>query len=251
MNRSDDPIRMLDSKQVIFDEASFMDWVFAERSGPEAVWYLNPYTLAHLREGHLMTAQSDWVVADGHLMAQAMSQGLGRPCESLHFDFSGPASRVFNAMVRRGARLGVIGGKPGEASTFRRIVEQRFPGLDVVFADDGYFPISRRASTAKRIAATRPDVLLVAMGSPRQEEFAHVLGTFTDHPMAVISCGAFVSQAVMRREHYYPGLIVKLNLRWLYRLYLDPRMFTRIIKYYVPYKLRMRRHGPDLPFRDT
>lgn len=248
MNAPPDTPTRLAETQLIRTGDAFLDWVFASRGTPEAVWYLNPYTLAHLDRGHIPQAAEARVVADGRLMARSIRQGLGGPCESLHFDFSGMAGRVFHAMEERGARLAVLGGKPGEAASFRRHVETRYPKLEIVYAGDGYFHMREAGKVARRIAETRPDVLIVSMGSPRQEEFVMTLPQHTDHPMAAITCGGFVGQTATRRENYYPKVIVKLNLRWVYRLYREPQMYARVMKYYIPYMFRKRLFGPDLPF---
>lgn len=244
----DTPVRKPDCDQLLRREGDFVSWVFADRTGPEIVWYLNPHTLAHLRAGHIVTGRGDRVVADGGLMARALKQGLGGLCRSLHFDFSGLAKVVFSQMRDRGARLAVVGGRPGEAVVFRQIIEQRFPGLEVVFAEDGYFPVTHAGALIGRIAKAKPDVLLVSMGSPRQEIFAQDIAKHTGHAMAVITCGGFVGQTATRRASYYPDLIVRLNLRWMYRLHREPRLFARLMRYYLPYMLRRVVLGPDLPF---
>lgn len=245
----DAPVREPDCDQLLRREGDFVSWVFSARSGPEIVWYLNPHTLAHLRAGHIVTGHGDRVVADGGLMARTLKQGLGGLCRSLHFDFSGVAKVVFSQMRNRGARLAVVGGKPGEAMVFHQVLERRFPGLEVVFAEDGYFPADTAGALIGRIAMAKPDVLLLSMGSPRQEIFANDLRKHTGHPMAVITCGGFVGQTASRRTGYYPDLIVRLNLRWMYRLHREPRLIARLLRYYLPYMLRRAVLGPDLPFQ--
>ncbi|RUY66904.1 glycosyltransferase, partial [Mesorhizobium sp. M7A.F.Ca.CA.001.13.1.1] len=74
-------------------------------------------------------------------------------------------------------------------------VQHRF-----VVIHDGYFPPSQEQEIVDRIAALRPDVLLVAMGVPRQELWIerHIDARHCTLPIAVGALLDFLSGAVPR-----------------------------------------------------
>ncbi|MEI8717293.1 WecB/TagA/CpsF family glycosyltransferase [Mesorhizobium sp. ISC11] len=102
-------------------------------------------------------------------------------------------------------------------------VQHRF-----VVIHDGYFPPSQEREIVDRIAALRPDVLLVAMGVPRQELWIerHIDARHCTLPIAVGALLDFLSGAVPRA----PLWMRRLRLEWLFRLAVEPgRLWRRYV----------------------
>lgn len=102
-------------------------------------------------------------------------------------------------------------------------VQHRF-----VVIHDGYFPASQESEIVDRIAALRPDVLLVAMGVPRQELWIerHIDARHCTLPIAVGALLDFLSGAVPRA----PLWMRRLRLEWLFRLAVEPgRLWRRYV----------------------
>ncbi|RVA45400.1 glycosyltransferase [Mesorhizobium sp. M7A.F.Ca.US.001.01.1.1] len=102
-------------------------------------------------------------------------------------------------------------------------VQHRF-----VVIHDGYFPPSQEQEIVDRIAALRPDVLLVAMGVPRQELWIerHIDARHCTLPIAVGALLDFLSGAVPRA----PLWMRRLRLEWLFRLAVEPgRLWRRYV----------------------
>ncbi|TJV21314.1 MAG: WecB/TagA/CpsF family glycosyltransferase [Mesorhizobium sp.] len=97
-----------------------------------------------------------------------------------------------------------------------------------VVIHDGYFPASQEQEIVDRIAALRPDVLLVAMGVPRQELWIerHIDARHCTLPIAVGALLDFLSGAVPRA----PLWMRRLRLEWLFRLAVEPgRLWRRYV----------------------
>lgn len=97
-----------------------------------------------------------------------------------------------------------------------------------VVIHDGYFPPSQEQEIVDRIAALRPDVLLVAMGVPRQELWIerHIDARHCTLPIAVGALLDFLSGAVPRA----PLWMRRLRLEWLFRLAVEPgRLWRRYV----------------------
>ena len=97
-----------------------------------------------------------------------------------------------------------------------------------VVIHDGYFSPQEEPAVVETIRRLRPDVLLVAMGVPRQELW--IARNLTDRhctlPIAVGALLDFLSGAVPRA----PAWVRRLRLEWLFRLIVEPgRLWRRYI----------------------
>lgn len=102
-------------------------------------------------------------------------------------------------------------------------VQHRF-----VVIHDGYFSAAEEPVIVDRIAALRPDVLLVAMGVPRQELWIarHIDARHCTLPIAVGALLDFLSGTVPRA----PLWMRRLRLEWLFRLLIEPgRLWRRYV----------------------
>jgi len=97
-----------------------------------------------------------------------------------------------------------------------------------VVIHDGYFSAAQEPEIVERIARLRPDVLLVAMGVPRQELWIerHIDARHCTLPVAVGALLDFLSGTVPRA----PLWLRQLRLEWLFRLWIEPgRLWRRYV----------------------
>ncbi|BCG90427.1 UDP-N-acetyl-D-mannosaminuronic acid transferase [Mesorhizobium sp. 113-3-9] len=97
-----------------------------------------------------------------------------------------------------------------------------------VVVHDGYFSAAQEPEIIGRIAALRPDMLLVAMGVPRQELWIarHIDERHCTMPVAVGALLDFLSGSVPRA----PLWMRRLRLEWLFRLAVEPgRLWRRYV----------------------
>lgn len=129
---------------------------------------------------------------------------------------------------RQRLKVGLVGARAehGRAAAARLAVLA--PQHDVVFLHDGFFTAADEPAVLREIASFRPDLLLVAMGVPRQEMWIHRAVT-SDHATVSVAVGAlfdFLSGAVPRA----PVWMRRLRLEWLFRLGLEPgRLWRRYV----------------------
>jgi exopolysaccharide biosynthesis WecB/TagA/CpsF family protein len=102
------------------------------------------------------------------------------------------------------------------------------PQHNYVVVHDGYFSPQEEPGVVETIRALRPDILLVAMGVPRQELW--IARNMTDKhctlPIAVGALLDFLSGAVPRA----PAWVRRMRLEWLFRLIVEPgRLWRRYI----------------------
>ncbi|MFN3430320.1 MAG: WecB/TagA/CpsF family glycosyltransferase [Candidatus Sericytochromatia bacterium] len=128
--------------------------------------------------------------------------------------------------AQRGHKLFLLGAKPGVAAEAAQALQASYPGLMVAGVRDGYFKAEDEPALFDEIRAAAPDILLVALGVPRQElwiaEHQATLGV----PVAMGVGGSF--DVFAGRVQRAPEAFQKLHLEWLYRLIQEPWRFQRM-----------------------
>jgi N-acetylglucosaminyldiphosphoundecaprenol N-acetyl-beta-D-mannosaminyltransferase len=136
--------------------------------------------------------------------------------------------RLCNAMNERGQRLYLVGARPEVVARVAEVVGERWPQIELVGAQHGYFNRAEEASIAQDIQESGAHVVLVAMGVPTQENFIARLGDRMG-PCVVIGVGGlfdFVAGRVSRA----PQWMRDAGLEWIWRLIQEPgRMWQRYL----------------------
>lgn len=127
--------------------------------------------------------------------------------------------------ARRGWRFFLLGGKPGVADEAAARLAARHPGLVIAGTHHGYFHDD--AAVVDMISAARPDVLLAALGSPRQETWSRRWGNKMGVAVSMGVGGSF--DVLAGRSTRAPRWMIRLGLEWLYRLLREPRRVGRML----------------------
>ena len=171
----------------------------------------------HLRRE--ITAASDILVLNDGLAldAAALLRFGARFPENLNGTDFTPA---FLEQLPNSARLFLLGSGP-EAVKAAADAFSALPHLEVAGFADGYTVWDDEAGALAKIRQAEPDILLIAMGNPLQEEWILRHRGQIDVPL-ILAVGAlfdFVSGEISRA----PPIVRKLRLEWAYRLALEPR----------------------------
>lgn len=129
---------------------------------------------------------------------------------------------LFSAPKAGQWRFFFLGGKPGVADQAISNVSHKYPKI-VCQAWHGYFSLEEEPDVLEKIRSFHPDILLVGLGSPRQEYW------IADHPgLASVSIGVGGSfDALAGTVIRAPKRIQELQLEWLYRLWKEPWRWKR------------------------
>jgi N-acetylglucosaminyldiphosphoundecaprenol N-acetyl-beta-D-mannosaminyltransferase len=137
---------------------------------------------------------------------------------------------LYEALMRRSAELGwrvfLLGAREEVVSAVKVIYERKYPGLIVAGYRNGYWKPEEEPRVVEQIRASRPDLLFVAISSPKKEQF---LGRYQAEmmvPFAMGVGGTFdVAAGKIKRA---PLWMQKSGLEWFYRFLQEPRrMFKR------------------------
>jgi exopolysaccharide biosynthesis WecB/TagA/CpsF family protein len=197
-----------------------------ERDAPALIAYANVHTvnLAYADSSYAATLRSaDLLLNDGKgVMLGARMLGQRFPSD-MNGNFFTPF--LLELAARRGWSTFILGGKPRVAHRAARRLEQRIAGLKIVGTRDGYFSEDEEAEVIDEVRSTGAQLLLVALGNPKQEMWLHRNLEATGVRLG-IGVGRFVDfqAGEIRRA---PAWMNRLGLEWVHRLVLEPRRMWR------------------------
>ncbi|WP_010246027.1 WecB/TagA/CpsF family glycosyltransferase [Acetivibrio cellulolyticus] len=120
-----------------------------------------------------------------------------------------------------------FGGKPGVAEEAAKKVQTENPDINIVGIRNGYFSADEESNIIEQINASNPDVLLVALGAPRQEKWIYKNKHRLNAKICIGVGGTF--DVLAGRAKRAPVFFQKNGLEWLYRLYKEPWRFIRML----------------------
>ena len=197
---------------------------FIESGGPHLIVTADASALIIARrdpEFGQILQQASLVTADGAGVVRAL-KSAGRPvperCSGCDLIVD-----IAREAAGRGWSLFFLGAAPGVAEAAVENLKRQFPDLKVAGVRDGYFTDDDEVVSQVRQAS--PDVLLVAMGMPKQEKWFWRHRERLGAKVAMGVGGSFdvLSGAVRRAPEFYQ----KHGLEWLYRFACAPRKSSR------------------------
>jgi N-acetylglucosaminyldiphosphoundecaprenol N-acetyl-beta-D-mannosaminyltransferase len=187
-----------------------------------------------------LVAEADLVVADGMPLIWASKvQGTPLPERVAGSDL---ISSLSAAAAEHGRSIFLLGGDPGTAEAAAKVLQQRHPRLKVVGTLCPPYGFDKKDEEMRRIesalSAARPDIVFVALGSPKQEMLVERIRRVLPAAwwLGIGNSFSFLSGQVRRA----PVWMQKHGLEWIHRLLQEPkRLFKRYIVFGVPFASRM------------
>lgn len=139
----------------------------------------------------------------------------------------------------KGSPVAFVGAKPHIIEKAVNNLKNEIDGLNVIYIQDGYFKDDERVLA--EVEEKQPELLLVALGSPKQEEFIYKLKSKLPNTIMIGVGGSFdVWSGEVERA---PKIYQKLGLEWLYRTFKEPKRFKRIFPTLPLFVLKVLRYG--------
>lgn len=175
--------------------------------------------------------EAELTIPDGIGLVYA-SKILGQPLNErvTGIDF---ADAALSKLAKEGKSVYFLGSKPdgGEGVSVAQMAADKkmaeYPGLVVSGARDGYFKPEDEAEIVAQINASEAELLLVALGSPKQEKFIQRHREEFTHVKVAVGIGGSLDvwAGTLKRA---PEFYQKHGLEWLYRLIQEPSRYKRM-----------------------
>ncbi|MBR0208195.1 MAG: WecB/TagA/CpsF family glycosyltransferase [Oscillospiraceae bacterium] len=138
------------------------------------------------------------------------------------------AAELLSRMAPEGKRVFLLGAKEGVAARAAEALIAAYPGLVIAGTGNGYFDSREEIALVERINAASPDLLLVCLGTPKQELWMHRnAARLRVGLMAGLGGALDVFSGDVPRA---PARWRRDGLEWLYRLLREPRRINRAVK---------------------
>ena len=137
------------------------------------------------------------------------------------------AQEIMRRAPSAGRKIFFFGSAPGVADKAKSKAEELYPGIAIVGTRNGYFTAAEEPSIIDQIKKAQPDLLLAALGVPKQEKWLAAHLTELNVPVSIGVGGTFdVMAGVMKRA---PKWMQRAKLEWLFRAMLQPKRAGRLI----------------------
>lgn len=136
-------------------------------------------------------------------------------------------SKMLEYAAQNSKTVYLFGGKPEVPALAAQNMVAKYPGLKIVGMADGYVDEQGMNAVLEDIRSKAPDIVLVALGAPKQEKWIY---DNRHHMNAKVAMGVGGSLDVwagtVKRA---PKFFQKFALEWLYRLLKQPTRFMRMM----------------------
>ena len=213
---------------LIEDEVVQRIAAFIAERGPHHVVTVNPEFVMEARRNRVFRRvlhAADLATPDGAgLLLAARLQGRRFRGRVTGIELT---ERLAAEAARRGWRLFLLGAAPGVAEKCAAVLQARNLGLQIAGCYAGSPRPGDEPHIRTVITEAQPDMLLVAYGHPKQDLWIARNQPLMRVPVAIGVGGTFDELAgVVPRA---PAWLHRLGLKWIYRLYLQPWRWRRIL----------------------
>lgn len=195
---------------------------------------------------------SDIRVADGMPLVWA-SRLQGTPLQE-RVSGSSLIWTLTSAAASQDRSIFLLGGDGDTASEAARMLKSCFPSLKIAGADPAPLGFDRNVEQFEQLKLilknAQPDIVYVALGSPKQEQIIHELRDLVPGAwwMGVGISFSFVCGEVKRA----PRWMQQLGLEWMHRMAQEPgRLWKRYLVEGVPFGVRLLLSAATRRFRSS
>lgn len=181
----------------------------------------------HNEELRSIYARADLVLTDGKPLVW-LAQALKTPVPE-KVSGSDVTVPLLRALRSAGGSVFLMGATGNVCNALTRKLADLVPGLRIAGTSSPLFDPNGDDSgfvdALDAACAARPDLLLLALGSPKQE---YALGRYADRYRPVVAMGVGATfDFLVGKQHRAPQWMSEAGLEWAYRLTRDPRRLWR------------------------
>lgn len=119
------------------------------------------------------------------------------------------------------------------------LIEQKYSGINLLGSQNGY--VEDKNAIMEDMKMKNPDVVLVALGVPRQEKLIYEHLQDFDKGIFVGVGGSF--DVISGSKKRAPKIFLKLNLEWLYRIAFSPARWKRFYEGNIKYIFKLKKEA--------
>lgn len=205
-------------------------------SEPALITFINLHSLHLIERETEIIDKLDFMFIDGILLKWFLEKSKSIKLIRVSFDMTSLAKHLFDFASKLKKTIYIIGGTKNDIEIATENILAEYQDLDIVGFHSGYFKNkTEEKNTILEIVSKSPQIIIAGMGTPQQEHFLISLKKEGWNGLG-FTCGAFIKQTA-KSLNYYPKVFDKFHLRWLYRIFDEPKLFGR---YFFEYPKMLR-----------
>jgi exopolysaccharide biosynthesis WecB/TagA/CpsF family protein len=204
----------------------------AERNRGLLVSYANAWTLVQAKRSgsfQSLLSATDICLVDGvgvKLAAILLNQPRVRKTS-----FNDAIFDLCRELANRNLSIALIGGEEAVLREASAAISKVVPHLNVILQSSGYFSQAEEESLRTELLKRKPNVILIGMGQPRQEQLAATIRPLL--PQSAICCvGGLFDYIAGPRE--WADLARRFGLEWAFRLFNSPKKTAQRYLFGIP-----------------
>ena len=169
--------------------------------------------------------------------------GLIKAGKILNYDFKEriPGVEIAEELLKYAnqykKKVYLFGAKEEVLEKLKEKINNEYHNLILVGTENGY--ISDKDMAFKKIIKCKPDIILVALGMPLQEELIYkYLDKFKKGIFVGVGGSFDVLSGTIKRA---PKIFIKLNLEWLYRIIKEPKRLKRFYNNNIRFIVKIKK----------
>ncbi len=169
--------------------------------------------------------KADLVVADGTGIKLALRLKGVKQERIAGIDLAKELMKVSSKMHYT---VALVGAKENVVQSAKRKLKIDIPKVRICYTHNGYFSIPKSEEIVEELEEAEPDIVLVALGAPKQDIFIDKCRKKLPHSVFIGVGGSFdVWAGEVKRA---PKLIRAIGCEWIYRTIKQPKRMKRIYK---------------------
>ena len=205
--------------RMIYPRLMNQEKTFVVTANPEIVEYANEH-----KDYKDIIISADYITPDGIGIIMA-SKWLNQPLQERITGFD-LMNELFRVADEKALKVYMLGAEENVIEAAALKVKELYPGLELVGYNHGYIDIKDDA-LPKSIAELEPDIILTALGFPRQEKWVSRHYALFNKGLFMGVGGSF--DVLAGKVNRAPVFWQKMRLEWLYRLIQQPSRWKRML----------------------
>jgi N-acetylglucosaminyldiphosphoundecaprenol N-acetyl-beta-D-mannosaminyltransferase len=130
----------------------------------------------------------------------------------------------------------LFGSKKEVIEKMKELIAEKYQNIKLVGATDGY--VKDKDKVMKDIVKNKPDIALIALGMPIQEELIYkYINEFEKGVFVGVGGSLDVISGMKKRA---PKIFIKLNIEWLYRIAKEPKRIKRFYNNNIKFLFKLK-----------
>ncbi|MDF1999561.1 WecB/TagA/CpsF family glycosyltransferase [Peribacillus frigoritolerans] len=204
---------------MIYPRLMNQEKTFVVTANPEIVEYANEH-----QDYKDIIISADYITPDGVGIIMA-SKWLNQPLQERITGFD-LMNELFRVADEKALKVYLLGAEESVIEAAALKVKELYPGLELVGYNHGYIDI-KDDTLPKSIAELEPDIILTALGFPRQEKWVSRHYALFNKGLFMGVGGSF--DVLAGKVNRAPVFWQKMRLEWLYRLIQQPSRWKRML----------------------